>query len=71
MLLEENREGTWITFMETGWEESWYPVCDPETGIQFEYDSSIMDWCRSMYEGTFGIAPTSQMLMGNAVRDNI
>jgi len=37
-----------------------------------------MDYCRAQYNGIdgrdwtyFGIAPTSQMIMGNAVRDNL
>ena len=77
MVLDLNKEMAWVTFLEDGFQTKWYPVLDPITGQQLEFDDNIMDRCRAQYNGThggvwthFGIAPTSQMLMQNSVRDN-
>ena len=45
-------------------------------GNHLEFDDGIMDHCRAQFnkEGnwvSFGIAPTSQMLLQNSVRDNL
>lgn len=78
MVLDLNQEMAWITFMEDGWETKWYPVLCPVTGNQLKFDDTIMDRCRAQFNGThggvwtyFGIAPTSQMILKNAVRDNL
>ena len=78
MVLDLNQEMAWITFMEDGWETKWHPVLCPITGYQLKFDDTIMDRCREQFnvrEGRnwtyFGIAPTSQMLLKNAVRDNL
>ena len=75
MVLDLNKEMAWVTFMEDGWETKWYPVTDV-FGKHLEFDDTIMDHCRAQFnkEGNwvyFGIAPTNQMLMKNAVRDNL
>ena len=77
-MLDLNREMAWVTFFGDGWQTQWFPVLDPITGQQLEFDDTIMDRCRAQYNGThsgnwtyFGIAPTSQMLLRNAVRDNL
>jgi hypothetical protein len=70
---EDIREDAWITFFEEGaGEEVWYPITD-NLGQQMKYDSEVtMDACRRMFsDRVFGIAPTSQKEMRNAVRDNI
>ena len=70
---EDTREDAWITFFEEGaGEEVWYPLTD-NLGQQMKYDSEVtMDACRRMFsDRVFGIAPTSQKEMRNAVRDNI
>ena len=78
MMIDLNQEMAWITFFNDGWQTRWYPILDPVTGNQLPFDDTIMDRCRAQYNGThggswtyFGIAQTSQMLMGNAVRDNL
>ena len=78
MVLDLNKEMAWITFMGDNWQTQWFPILDPITGQQLEFDDTIMDRCRAQYNGAhggnwtyFGIAPTSQMIMGNAVRDNL
>jgi len=77
MVLDLNQEMAWITFMEDGWETKWHPVTDGK-GEQMVFDDNVMDYCRTQYNGGngrewtyFGIAPTSQMLLKNAVRDNL
>jgi len=74
-MIDLNNEMAWVTFMDEGWQTQWHPVTDV-AGNHLEFDESIMDHCRSQFnrEGnwvTFGIAPTSQMILGNAVRDNL
>lgn len=78
MVLDLNKEMAWITFADDGWQSKWFPICTI-TGKQLEWtDSShIMNLCREKFNGYgsgwtyFGIAPTSQMLMKNSVRDNL
>ena len=73
MVLDLNKEMAWITFMNEGWETVWHPVTDV-AGNHLEFDDSIMDHCRAQFNPkciSFGIAPTSQMLMQNSVRDNL
>ena len=77
MVLDLNKEMAWVTFLEDGFQTKWFPVLDPITGQQLEFDDTIMDRCRAQYNGThggvwtyFGVAPTSQMLLKNTVRDN-
>lgn len=49
----------------------WQPVI--HEGKHMDFDSTkTMDVCREQFKGeSFGIAPTSQMLMDNTVRDNL
>jgi hypothetical protein len=72
MVLDFEKEMAWITFMHDGWETKWHAITDA-AGKHLEFDSeAIMDFCRAHFGNvTFGIAPTSQMLMENAVRDNL
>ena len=78
MVLDLTKEMAWITFFNDGWEKKWYPILDPITGQQLAFDDTIMDRCRAQYNGANGgvwtyfvIAQTSQMIMGNSVRDNL
>jgi len=78
MVLDLNKEMAWVTFMEDGWQTKWHPVLCPITGNQLKFDDTIMDRCRAQFNGEnggvwtyFGIAPTSQMVLKNAVRDNL
>lgn len=78
MVLDLDKEMAWVTFLNDGFQTKWFPVLDPITGQQLEFDDTIMDRCRAQYNGAhggvwtyFGIAPTSQMLLKNAVRDNL
>lgn len=63
----------WVTFLDQDFEKVWFPVTNKH-GHQLEWDSAIvMDFCREQFNRfgiQFGIAPTSQMVMGNSVRDN-
>jgi len=76
MKLNLNKEKAWVTFMNEDWENIWHPVTDA-LGNHLDWSSEhIMNHCRVQFNNsnnwvTFGIAPTSQMLMKNAVRDNI
>jgi len=77
MMIDLNQEMAWVTFMGDGWETQWYPITDT-TGNQLPFDETIMDYCRDQYNGRdgrewiyFGIAPTSQMMLRNSVRDNL
>ena len=76
MMIDLNKEMAWITFLEDGYQTKWYPILCPITDNQLPFDDTIMDRCRAEFNGAngywtyFGIAQTSQMLMGNAVRDN-
>lgn len=78
-MLDLNKEMAWITFMDDGWQSKWFPI-STITGVQLEWTDSnhIMDLCREKFNNRdgngwtyFGIAPTSQMLMKNSVRDNL
>ena len=78
IMIDLTKEMAWITFMGDNWQTQWFPIVDQITGQQLEFDDTIMDRCRAQYNGAhggnwtyFGIAPTSQMVMGNAVRDNL
>ena len=72
MVVDLNKEMAWITFMHDGWQTKWHPVTSMG-GHHFEFDSEgTMDFCRKHFGNvSFGIAPTSQMVMGNAVKDNL
>ena len=77
MVLDLNKEMAWVTFFGLDFETKWFPVTDV-CGNQLEWSDSneIMTICRSQFNDkekwvSFGIAPTSQMLMQNSVRDNL
>jgi len=75
MVLDLNKEMAWVTFLDNGWETKWHPVTNI-AGQQLEWSDNIMDHCRAQFNDSdnwvsFGIAPTSQMLMKNSVRDNL
>jgi hypothetical protein len=64
MVLDLNKEMAWVTFADDGWQTKWFPI-STITGVQLEWtDTDGSGWTY------FGIAPTSQVLMNNAVRDN-
>ena len=74
-MIDLNAEMAWVTFLEDGYQTKWYPILCPITGNQLPFDDTIMNRCRAEFNNPdrkvyFGIAQTSQMLMGNAVRDN-
>jgi len=64
----------WVTFMHDNWEQNWYAVTD-YSGHHLDWDSNDIMWiCRQRFGNVgiqFGIANTEQMLMGNAMRDNL
>lgn len=67
------KEYAWVTFLGNDWQDTWFAVTDLH-GNHLEWDSEwVMGFCREHFNRfglQFGIAPTSQMLRGNAVRDN-
>tara|TARA_R110002020_G_scaffold460429_2_gene678916 strand:- start:295 stop:525 length:231 start_codon:yes stop_codon:yes gene_type:complete len=72
-----NKEKAWITFMAEDWQKVWHPITDV-IGNHLDWNDSneIMNHCRRQFNNennwvTFGIAPTSQMEIGNAVRDSL
>ena len=76
-MIDLSKEMAWITFMNDGWQFKWFPVTSI-TGEQLEFDDTIMDLCREKFNNRdnsgwiyFGIAPTSQMILCNSVRDNL
>ena len=78
-MIDLSKEMAWVTFLNDGgseFEAKWHPVLCPITGRHLEFDDTIMDHCRFQFNRennwvSFGIAPTSQMIMGNAVKDNL
>lgn len=76
--IDLNKEMAWVTFLNDGWETVWHPVTDA-SGQQLEWGlngEEIMNFCRAQFNVkerwvSFGIASTSQMLLKNAVRDNL
>ena len=73
--LELDREMAWVTFLGDGFEKIWHPVTDA-SGKQLMWSEDIMDFCRAQFNVkecwvSFGIAPTSQMIVQNSVRDNM
>jgi len=76
MVLDLDQEMAWVTFFGEDWQTVWHPVLCPITGRQLVFDDTIMDRCRAQFNNKenwvyFGIAPTSQMVLRNAVRDNL
>ncbi len=77
MVVDLNKEMAWITFLEDGWETKWFPVLCPVTGQHLEFDFEFtMDRCREQFNKednwiSFGIASTSQMILGNVSEDNL
>ena len=74
-MLDLNKEMAWVTFLHDGWETKWHPVTDV-MGNHLEFNDDIMDHCRAQFNKednwvSFGISPTSQMLLQNSVRDNL
>ena len=75
-MIDIDREMSWVTFSHDGWETKWHPVLDTE-GNHMPFDEvDTMELCRSRFNVadnwvSFGIAPTSQMIVNNSVRDNL
>ena len=77
-MIDLSKEMAWVTFADDGWQTKWFPI-STITGEQLMWIDSnhIMDLCREQFNDRhgngwtyFGIAPTSQMILNNAVRDN-
>jgi hypothetical protein len=73
-LINLEHEMAWVTFMHNKWEVVWIPLTD-SNGKHLEWEGdSIMELCRQNFNRfgiQFGIARTSQMILGNAERDNL
>lgn len=68
-----NEEKAWVTFSDEEWETVWHPILVNDVHVDFTDTSEmVMEICRSIWghQRNFGIAPTSQMIIGNSVRDN-
>ena len=70
-MIDLNKELAWVTFLDHGFEQKWYPV-RTYTNAQQEFDAeATYKLCQKKYsDRKWGIAPTSQMILRNAVRDN-
>ena len=74
-MINLNEEMAWVTFIDNGWETIWHPVTDI-MGKQLMWSEDIMNHCRAQFNNnenwiSFGIAPTSQMIIKNSVRNNL
>ena len=71
--IDTTTEMAWVTFNRNDeFEKVWFKV-ESMTGKHLRWDSEfIMEIARERWgsEISFGISPTSQMLMNNACRDN-
>ena len=65
-----SKEQAWVTFLDEDFQRIWHPI--EIAGIHVEWHSQIiMQVARERWSDRgFGIAPTSQMILQNAVRDN-
>ena len=72
LLVDLNKEMAWVTFLYNDWQSKWFPVTD-SLGRHLEFSSvDTMEVCRKAFpDVSWGIAPTSQMVLGNAVRNNL
>ena len=71
---ESKDQMMWITFAGNEFENKWFRLETEDLGwIEWNENNSnvIMDICREEFSNEkWGISNTSQMLMGNAMRDN-
>lgn len=71
-----NVEVTWITFLNNDFENVWMPLID-EDGHPLLWttggtNNRTLKWARERFGSvSFGLAPTSQKDLGNAVFDNL
>ena len=72
MIVDLSKEMAWVTFLHDGWETKWHAIKD-DAGKHLKFDSEgTMGFCRTHFGNVgFGIACTSQMVLGNAQRDNL
>jgi len=68
--IDLSKERAWVTFTDDNFEFVWHPIMI--AGVHVEWHSEIiMQVARERWsDKSFGIAPTSQMILKNAVRDN-
>ena len=72
MVVDLNKEMAWVTYLDDNFQSKWHPVMDEDNEHQ-EFDSTYtMEHMRHFsIKPYWGIARTSQMLLGNAERDNL
>ena len=72
---ESKGQMMWITFLDNNFENKWFRLETEDLGwIEWNENNSnvIMDICREEFSNEkWGISNTSQMLLGNAMRDNL
>jgi hypothetical protein len=72
---ESKGQMMWITFLDNNFENKWFRLETEDLGwIEWNENNSnvIMDICREEFSNEkWGISNTSQMLMGNSMRDNL
>ena len=64
----------WVTFLDDRFEQKWFPLLSG-TGKQLEWNEDTQTGTFAFAKFVhgdrgFGVAPTSQMILGNAVKDN-
>lgn len=71
---ESKDQMMWITFVDNNFQKKWFRLETEDLGwVEWNEDNSdlIMDVCREEFPNKkWGISNTSQMLMGNSMRDN-
>ena len=71
---ESKDQMMWITFVDNNFQKKWFRLETEDLGwVEWNEDNSdlIMDVCREEFSNEkWGISNTSQMLMGNSMRDN-
>lgn len=61
----------YCTFMNDGWQEKWFILCD-KSGNPITDIKEGKKYLHEMYPNEYwGVSDKSQMLLGNAMQDNI
>ena len=73
--IDLSKEMAWITFLDDNFETNWFPLLSG-SGQQLEWNDDIrvgsFAFAKFIHDGRrFGVAPTSQMILGNSVKDNL
>jgi hypothetical protein len=73
--IDLSKEMAWVTFLDDDFETNWFPLLSG-SGQQLEWndDTRVGSFAFAKFlhgDHKFGVAPTSQMILGNSVKDNL